>query len=112
MPTYYEYKLDDGSTILVESEAVTTGIVRASRGGVDVAQAGKTFKVAFASIAGSLKSMFAELEALQIDEAELKFGLKAVGEAGVFAVGKVGGETNFEVTLRWKKPVEKSRSRK
>ena len=37
----------------------------------------------------------------------MKFGLKAVGEAGVFAVGKMGGETVYEVTLKWKKPAEK-----
>ena len=41
---------------------------------------------------------------LHVEEAEIKFGLKTVGEAGVFAIGKVGGEMNYEVTLKWKKP--------
>ena len=45
-----------------------------------------------------------EIEALHIDEAEVKFGLTTVGEVGLFAVGKVGGEINYEVTLKWKKP--------
>lgn len=108
MPTYLEYTMDDGSTVLVEAESVTGGVVKASRsGGVDVIQTGKKFTDALASIRGSLKAMVTEFDALRIDEAEVKFGLKAVGEAGVFAVGKVGGEMNYEVTLKWKKPEEK-----
>ena len=107
MPTYLEYTMDDGSTVLVEAEAVTGGVVKASRGGLDVVQTGKKFTDALASIRGSLKAMVTEFDALRIDEAEVKFGLKAVGEAGVFAVGKVGGEMNYEVTLKWKKPEEK-----
>ena len=47
------------------------------------------------------------MDALHIEEGEVKFGLKALGEAGVFAIGKVGGEMNYEVTLKWKKPPEK-----
>jgi len=107
MPTYFEYPMDDGSTILVEAESSTDRVVRASRGGgMDVIQAGRKFTVALASIRGSLKALVAEMDALQVEEAEVKFGLKAVGEAGVFAVGKVGGEINYEITLKWKKPEE------
>lgn len=107
MPTYVEYTLDDGSTLLVEAETVTGGVVKVSRGGVDVVQAGKKFTDALASIRGSLKALIAAMEAMKVEEAEVKFGLKAVGEAGVFAVGKVGGEMNYEVTLKWKRPEEK-----
>lgn len=108
MPTYIEYQMEDGSTVLVEGESFSGGVVKASRGGgLDVVQTGKKFTDALASIRGSLKAMVAEFDALRIDEAEVKFGLKAVGEAGVFAVGKVGGEMNYEVTLKWKKPEEK-----
>jgi hypothetical protein len=31
------------------------------------------------------------------------FGIKTTGEAGMFAVCKVGGEMNYEVKLRWSK---------
>jgi len=99
--------MDDGSTVLVEAESSMGGVVKASRGGVDVVKAGKKFTEALASIRGSLKALIAELDALKVEEAEVKFGLKAVGEAGVFAVGKVGGEMNYEVTLKWKKLEEK-----
>jgi hypothetical protein len=107
MPTYIEYTMEDGSTFLVEGESVGVGIVKASRDGVDVVQAGKKFTEALASVRGSLKALIEEMEALKVEEAEVKFGLKAVGEAGVFAVGKVGGEINYEVTLKWKKPEQK-----
>lgn len=107
MPTYIEYTMDDGSTVLVEAESSMGGVVKASRGGVDVVQAGKKFSEALASIRGSLKALITEMDALKVEEAEVKFGLKAVGEAGVFAVGKVGGEMNYEVTLKWKKPKAK-----
>lgn len=112
MPTYMEYTTEDGSTVLVEAESASGGIVKASRnGGVDVVQTGKNFSDALASIRGSLAAMVAEFDALKIEEAEVKFGLKAVGEAGVFAVGKVGGEMNYEVTLKWKKPEDKPKSK-
>ena len=107
MPTYIEYTMEDGSTFLVEGESAGGGVVKASRGGVDVVQAGKKFTEALASVRGSLKALIEEMEALKVEEAEVKFGLKAVGEAGVFAVGKVGGEINYEVTLKWKKPEQK-----
>jgi hypothetical protein len=111
MPTYIEYTIDDGSTILVEAESATGGVVKASRGGVDIIQTGKKFTDALASIRGSLRALIAEMDALKVEEAEVKFGLKAVGEAGVFAVGKVGGEMNYEVTLKWKKPEEKPKEK-
>ena len=107
MSTYVEYKMDDGSSILVEAESGTGAVTRSTHGGLNIVQAGKNFSNALASIRGSLRVLIAEMDALKVEEAEVKFGLKAVGEAGVFAVGKVGGETNYEVTLKWKKPGEK-----
>lgn len=104
MPTYIEYKNEDGSAVLIELAEATGGIVRASRDGISVVETGKRFSEAFASIRGTIKDLVAELDALQIEEGEVKFGLKALAEAGVFAVGKVGGEMNYEITLRWKKP--------
>jgi hypothetical protein len=107
MPTYIEYTMDDGSTVLVESEEVSGDVVKASRDGVDIVQAGRKFSEALASVRGSLKALVTEMDALKVEEAEVKFGLKAVGEAGMIAIGKVGGEMNYEVTLRWKKPAAK-----
>jgi hypothetical protein len=107
MSSYIEYQMDDGTTVLVETEEVSSDIVKASRGGLNVIETGRNFTEALASVRGSLQALVTELNALQVEEAEVKFGLKAVGEAGFIAVGKVGGEMNYEVTLRWKKAEEK-----
>ena len=37
------------------------------------------------------------------DEVEVEFGLKATAELGNFAIGKVNGETNYTVRLKWTK---------
>jgi predicted nuclease with TOPRIM domain len=103
MPTYIEYINDDGSTILIELSEESGGVVRASREGVSVVESGMKFKEAFASIRGTIKDLIAEMEVLQVEEGKVKFGLKALAEAGVFAVGKIGGEMNYEVSLKWKK---------
>jgi hypothetical protein len=38
---------------------------------------------------------------MRADEVEVTFGLKAVGDLGNFAIGKVGAETNYTVKLKW-----------
>jgi len=111
MSTYIEYEMEDGSKVLVETESPIGSVVRSGRGGLDVIQSGKNFMVALSSVRGSIKALLAELDMLKVEEAQVTFGIKAVGEAGVFAVGKVGGEMNYEVTLKWKKPEEKAKSR-
>jgi hypothetical protein len=40
------------------------------------------------------------------DEMEITFGLKVTGEAGNVAVGKVAGESNYQVRMVWKRPGE------
>src|SRR5688572_28255289 len=104
MATYIEYQNEDGSTILVELAEVTGGLVRASNEGLRVVETGKKFKDAFASVRGTIKDLVEVMDSLHLEEGEVKFGLKALAEAGVFAVGKMGGEMNYEVTLKWKKP--------
>lgn len=105
MTTYIEYTLDDGSKFLIEAEEPMGGIVRASRrDGVDVIETSKKFKEALGGVRGAWLALFEELDALKVEEAEVKFGLKVVGEAGLIAVGRVGGEINYEVTLKWKNP--------
>lgn len=37
-------------------------------------------------------------------EMEITFGLKATGEAGNLAVGKVAGESNYQVRMVWRRP--------
>jgi hypothetical protein len=111
MTDYAEYLNEDGSKVLVEVEEATGGVERTARNGINVVETGKKFTEALASIRSTIKDLVAEMETLEIEEGEVRFGLKALAEAGVFAVGKVGGEMNYEVTLKWKKPQEKSRTK-
>ena len=105
MTTYIEYELEDNTTILVEApEDAGGGMVKASRGDGEAVPSKLNFKQAFENVRGSIKAVMAEFDDLHVEEAEIKFGLKTIGEAGVFAIGKVGGEMNYEVTLKWKKP--------
>jgi hypothetical protein len=42
----------------------------------------------------------------------VQFGLKASGDLGSLAIGKVGSEANYAVTLKWKKEEKKSEEAK
>ena len=48
------------------------------------------------------------LEALEEPPAEMEitFGLKATGEVGNLAVGKVAGECSYQVKMVWRRPAE------
>ncbi|MBE7556737.1 MAG: hypothetical protein HS126_37275 [Anaerolineales bacterium] len=81
-------------------------VVKASHGSGEPVRSKLNFKQAFANVKGSIKAVMAEFDDLHVEEAEIKFGLKTIGEAGIFAIGKVGGEMNYEVTLKWRKDKE------
>ena len=103
MATYIEYELEDGTTVLIESSEPGSGVVRASRDkeGNVIKKAGQKFEAALAGIKPWADALRRQLDDLLADEIEVTFGVKAVGEAGNFAVGKVGAEANYEVTLKW-----------
>ena len=75
-----------------------------------VIKTGKKFAEAFTSIRSSIKALIHEMDALEVQEGEVKFGLRALAEAGLFAVGKIGGDMNYEVTLKWIKREEKTKT--
>lgn len=103
MATYIEYTLDDGSTLLVEVTGPEGGIVKASnKEGHVVKQAEKKFGEALNSVESAATALRQKLDDLKADEVEVKFGLKATGELGNFAIAKTGLEANYEVTLKWK----------
>jgi hypothetical protein len=110
MTTYIEYDLGDGATILIEApEGETSGIVKAARGDGKVAKtkAKKSFSDALKDVRSQAKLLLKEIEELHVNEAEIKFGINTIGELGNMAIGKVGVGVNYEVTLKWEKPVEK-----
>lgn len=110
MPTYIEYDLGEGATILIESPENEPGrIVKAARGDGEVAKvkAKKDFTDALKDVRAQAKLLLNEIEELHVNEAEVKFGINTVGELGNMAIGKVGVGVNYEVTLKWTKPADK-----
>ena len=103
MATYIEYELKDRTTVLVETSEPEGGVIKAAHDadGNLVKRATQKFEVALAGVKPWAASLRHQLNDLLADEIEVTFGLKAIGEAGNFAVGKVGGEANYEVTLKW-----------
>ena len=69
----------------------------------NVIKAKKRFGEAMEAVKQAGLSVLEKLHDLQADEVELKFGLVTTGELGNFAVGKIGIEANYEVTLKWAK---------
>lgn len=104
MPSFVQYTLEDGSTILVESEEVEGGLVGVSQDGNVILEAGQKFTQALRSAKQSAIALVNEFRDLPIEEMEVTFGLKTSGEAGIFAIGKVGAESNFQVKLKWRRP--------
>lgn len=106
MPAQFiAYQLEDGTEVLIQApEGLTPpGPVKAA--GVEqqgVIQAEKTFGEAMEGVRKQAKELRKKLEDLRADEVEVKFSLTATGELGNFAIGKVGVEANYEVTLKWK----------
>jgi hypothetical protein len=109
MLTYIEYDLGDGVTILIEApEGEAGGLVKASRGDGEVTKikAKKNFSDALKDVRAQAKLLLQEIEELHVSEAEIKFGINTVGELGNMAIGRVGMGVNYEVMLKWKKPIE------
>jgi hypothetical protein len=104
MSTFIEYDLGNGATILVES---LVGADEAVKAGVEdslIIKAKKKFQTVLNDVQAQSKLLLKEIESLNVNEAEVKFGLAAVGElGGSLVIGKVGGEINYEVTLKWKR---------
>jgi hypothetical protein len=116
MAAYLTYVLDDGSEILIEVKSpVAGGMVSASPISESIDKAKLTFNEALENVQKSLYQIQMKFHELQADEVEVKFGLKATGQAGnnLFAISQVGIEANYEVTLKWKKqePVELERKK-
>lgn len=114
MATFIEYELEDGSKFLVEvKEPEGGGVVKASnrpdKDGNVIVKAGKKFGEALEGVQTQAKEFVAKLKPTEADEIEVKFSLKSTGEVGNFAVGSVGVEAAYEVTLKWssKKKEEK-----
>lgn len=88
------YRVDDATVVRLETEAVE---------GFRPAGAGEVFGRVREAVAPAVEAAKAVLEKVKEagpDTVEVKFGVKASGEAS-WLVAKASGEGNFEVSLIW-----------
>lgn len=105
MATYIQYILSDDSTFLIEvPEAVSKGYEHAALpDSTDlVVKTKQRFDKAMEGVRQQARELRGMLEDLSPDEVEVKFAIKATGTMGLFAIGNLGAETAYEVTIRWK----------
>ena len=104
MSGYIEYQLEDGISILIEvPDDPSSDLVKGPHNIEEtVVTAKKTFGDALEGVRVQAQLLRKKLEDLRADEVEVKFSLKTTGELGNFAIGKVGVEANYEITLKWK----------
>lgn len=104
MATYIEYMQEDGTPLLIEVDESTGQAIKASdASGNTIIKAEHNFKDALKSIKSSVTTLYQQFTDLQMDDIEVTFGIKTVGEVGLLAVCKAGAEVNYEVKLKWSK---------
>ena len=88
------YRVDDATTVMLEIEPAE-GFRPAGPGEV----LGRIREAITPAVAAA-KAVLEKVKETQPDQVEVKFGVKASGEAS-WLVAKAAGEGNFEVTLTW-----------
>ena len=98
------YRVDDAMTVKLEIEP-TQGFQPAGPREV----LGRV-QEAITPAVEAAKAVLDKVKEARPDEIEVKFGIKASGEAS-WLVAKAAGEANFEVTLTWSRREEDAGSR-
>jgi hypothetical protein len=102
-----EFSLEDGTKFLAEIDEPenTNSLVRVARpdAGQIVVEAKKKFDEVLDQIQPVASAIIVKLSQLNTpaDEVEVKFGIKLNAVAGAIFTS-VGGEANYEITLKWK----------
>lgn len=106
MTNLIEFPLEDGTTILVESNVSEpeVGLLDAGRQEQVIARATQTFEQALDRVKPAASAIIQKIRSLHDapDEVEVEFGLKLSADAGAF-VASAGIDANYAVTLKWKK---------
>jgi len=111
-PRYVEFPLEEGGSILIETpdlqEKLQSGFVKSATGdaGRDAAlQASRSFDASVESVRKAAELLVNKLRTISSppDEMTVTFGLKASGDLGNLAIGIVGAEANYTVSLKWRK---------
>ncbi|NEP18509.1 MAG: hypothetical protein F6J97_16675 [Leptolyngbya sp. SIO4C1] len=101
-----QFELEDGTTFLAEIDEPSSAAIQrvaAVETGELVYKAKKNLEEALEQVKPVASTVVSKLTsglATPADEVEVTFGLKLSAEAGI-VFSSVGGEVNFEVTLRW-----------
>ena len=106
MSNYIEYTLEDGSIVTIESgEEKSGGIRKAPRSmyGDIIRKTKIDYDDAFLAMEGAILKLSKSLKRMDADEAELTFGVKTAGEAGIFVITKGVNDANFTIKLKWGK---------
>jgi Trypsin-co-occurring domain 1 len=101
-------EVDEAGSLLATGEQ-SAGLRRWARdqAGEAVAVAQSGFEEAVRrAVSVNAAAFLAAADALERppSEMEITFGLKATGEVGNLAVGKVAGESNYQVRMVWRRP--------
>lgn len=106
MKHFVEFKIEDGSSIVLEvDEPETGGTTRASRRPGEITEEAKeTFEQALSKIKPATDKVITTLRGLahKPDEIEMEFGFSLNAVAGV-VIASASTQANYKVTLRWKK---------
>jgi NTP-dependent ternary system trypsin peptidase co-occuring protein len=103
-----EFPLEDGSTILVETdEPEQGGLGKPTRGGDVVARAQQSLEKSLERVQPAAQYVIQQLRKLSDapDEIHVAFGLKLSAEAGA-VLASASAEANYTVTLKWVKEKE------
>lgn len=105
MSCHLEFDLPDGSTVVIESDEVGGGVVKAGRLGDVAERARETFEQAVENARKAALVIADKVRDLHDspDKVEVTFGLKASGELNTLVVAKAGIEASYSVKLTWKK---------
>lgn len=119
MSKFVEFPLESGGSIVIETtdekKAGTSGFVKGGEAAAETAdQARQSFDTSVENVRRSADLLVSKLRGLSQppDEMELYFSLKATGELGSLVVAKSGGDSNFNVTLKWRREEKKDDAKK
>lgn len=102
MSNYVTYEIDEdaGDVFLVKFEYdPAPGDGATQKGSHDRVR--KMFRAALRPLVAAAGEVVQECRELNADSVELRFGVKAAGEAG-WMVAKAASEANFEVCITWR----------
>jgi Trypsin-co-occurring domain 1 len=105
MADLVEFELEDGSSVLIETEDVTSRpVMRGGHAAELVSKADETFEQALGRVGPTSAAIVERFRGMaqQPDEVEIEFGIKINAEVGAI-VAKTSGEANFRIAVRWKR---------